>query len=145
MLKEYIREAVSVFPLAEFAPLLNSAGTLVAPSEPLPELREFIPVHTYIWADRLDRLVPEVWSFDIFVKEKLWRWVGKAGSRNEYYDIVDERRALNGKTKAPNDANVLEANQPPEFGRALLSQFCFHKDYINLNFGAFSSLYAFYG
>ncbi|KIJ54490.1 hypothetical protein M422DRAFT_240557 [Sphaerobolus stellatus SS14] len=132
---EYTSETVSVSPLAPFTPLLDSVGTLVAHSEPLPALREFTTVQTYIWADRLDRLVPEVWSFDVFVKEKLWRWVGKGSADNQDFTIVDERRALSGKTKAPTNDHVLEANQPPEFGHALLSQFCFHKDYVNLNHG----------
>ena len=121
--------------MAAFTPLLDSLRALIAPSEPLPELKEFIPVQTYIWADRVERLVPEVWSFDIFVKEKLWRWVGKGSGDNKDYAIVDERRALNGKTKSPLAETSLGANQPPEFGHALLSQFCFNKDFTNLNHG----------
>ncbi|KAF8478308.1 PLP-dependent transferase [Gautieria morchelliformis] len=47
---------------------------------------------------------------------------------------------MDGRVKDSHLTLLHEANQPPEFGRALLSQFGFHKDYINLNQGSFGSL-----
>lgn len=98
-------------------------------------LKNFIQIQTHVWGDSTDRLVPEIWSFDTFMREKLWRWVGWGSSDNSDYALVDERRAMDGRIKDSNLSLLHEANQPPEFGRALLSQFGFHKDYINLNHG----------
>ncbi|KAF8478307.1 hypothetical protein JB92DRAFT_2768827, partial [Gautieria morchelliformis] len=93
---EYARKTVSVSPLSSFTPLLDSVQTIVAPESSIPELKDFIQVQTYVWGDHIDRLIPEIWSFDIFVREKLWRWVGRS-SDNSDYPLVDERRAMDGR------------------------------------------------
>ena len=126
---------MSVSPLSSFTPLSDSVHTIIAPETTLPQLKDFIEVQTYVWSDSLDRLAPEIWSFDVFVREKLWRWVGRGSSTNADYALVDERRALHGHVKESNSTLTREVNQPPEFGHPLLSQFGFHPDYINLNNG----------
>ncbi|KAF8581075.1 PLP-dependent transferase [Ramaria rubella] len=137
---EYIRQAVSVSLLEPFAPLLDSLNTVIAPETPFHELNDFIVAETYVWDDGIGRLAPETWSFDVFVKEKLWRWVGRSSDDNSDYSVVDERRAMNGSIKSPQSTPMLEVNEPPEFGHALLSQFLFHKDYVNLNHGSYGSV-----
>ena len=133
--QEYVRQTVSIFPLASFRPLLDSTETLISLEAPLPQLGDPIKVDTYVWNDHLERLVPEIWSFNVFVKEKLWRWVGRGGSNSIDYSVVDERRALDGITRSQYPPPSFKANELPEFGHSLLSQFCFHKDYVNLNHG----------
>ena len=127
--------------MAPFTPLLDSVQTIISPESPLPQLKDFTQVQTYVWSDRLERLAPEIWSFDVFVKEKLWRWVGRGSSDNPDYALIDERRALEGNIKISRSTLTREVNQPPEFGRALLSQFAFHPDYINLNHGRHGQQY----
>ena len=34
-------------------------------------LKNFIQIQTYVWGDSIDCLVPEIWSFDTFMREKL--------------------------------------------------------------------------
>ncbi|KAF8510937.1 PLP-dependent transferase [Hysterangium stoloniferum] len=137
---EYTRQTASVSLLAALTPLLDSIDTVISTGASLRELGDTLNVQVYVWADGLDRLVPEIWSFDVFVREKLWRWVGKGSGANGDYAIVDERRALDGKTRNPHTPPSLEVYQLPEFGHSILSQFCFHKDYINLNHGSYGSL-----
>jgi hercynylcysteine S-oxide lyase len=114
---------------------LDSVQNIISPETSLPELMDFTQVQTYVWNDRLERLAPGIWSFDVFVREKLWRWVGRGSSDNSDYAFVDARRALDGNVKDSRLSANREVNQPPELGRALLSQFMFHPDYINLNHG----------
>jgi hypothetical protein len=45
-------------------------------------LKNFIQIQMHVWGDSTDRLVPEIWSFDTFMREKLWRWVGWGSSDN---------------------------------------------------------------
>lgn len=86
-----------------------------------------------MWTEHYELLLPELWSFDKFVEERLWRWIGKGSFENDDYLLVDERQACNnGKT-----SSSLGVIEPPPFGRALRSQFFFEKDYVNLNHGIF--------
>ncbi|KAI0635850.1 hypothetical protein C8Q77DRAFT_1099974 [Trametes polyzona] len=71
---------------------------------PLDTLAPAVPAQTYIYAGGLRRLSPELWSYEDFVRESAWKWVG-AGSgsgaaveNEEYYAEVDRRRELDGKT-----------------------------------------------
>ena len=66
----------------------------------LPQLGGSIKVDTYVWNDHLECLVPEIWSFNVFVKEKLWRWVSHRGSDNNDYVAVDKRMALDSITRS---------------------------------------------
>jgi selenocysteine lyase/cysteine desulfurase len=108
---------------------MNSAKGLITHSTPLPEvLPPSIEAHVYVWTNSTDQLEPEIWSYDVFINQRLSRWVGQ----DEEYEEVDRRRAMNGDI----------VRTPPEaiqFGHALLKEFMFAPGYINLNNGSFGS------
>lgn len=66
-------------------------------ASPLPDkLPTAVPAQTYIWAAPLMQLEPELWSYEVFVKEKLQNWVGDESASNDDYEEVDKRREMNG-------------------------------------------------
>ncbi|KAI0661652.1 hypothetical protein C8Q70DRAFT_966296 [Cubamyces menziesii] len=92
---EYTREAVAVHPLEPLAPL---SSTPVPRSDPSAASNGATDADvTYIYAGPLRDLSPELWSYDDFVRENAWKWVG-TGEREEYYAEVDRRREMDGKT-----------------------------------------------
>lgn len=104
---------------------------------------ENLEAHVYIWIGGLDKLSPELWSYEEFLRDKLHRWVGgppggesdpNSGEENEYAE-VDRRRAMNGKivsSEQKGDEGVL-----PIFGHRVRDEFwSFEKGYTNLNHGA---------
>ena len=84
-----------------------------------------------VWADYPERISPEIWSYDTFIKDKLARWVG---DQDKEYLEVDKRREMGGAITRPPSFKV------PEFGHPMLEQFLFDPEYINLNNGSFGSL-----
>ncbi|GJJ08664.1 hypothetical protein Clacol_002883 [Clathrus columnatus] len=144
--EEYHRKLVEVRPLTALTPFIDSSETITTLMSPEAAfsheiLLPAVSAHTYIWADDTSLLLPELWSFDKFVEEKLWRWIGKGSVNNTDYLLVDERKALNGKTSSSRSSNSpLAVLEPPLFGRHLRSQFFFEKDYVNLNHGSYGSL-----
>lgn len=99
--QEYTRENVQIHPLAPFTPLaqeISSASASIAyvvpplvPAE--SELAPAVPAQTYVWCESLSQLRPEVWSYETFVRDNAWKWVGP-DSQQEEYQILDERREL---------------------------------------------------
>ncbi|EJF64746.1 hypothetical protein BD309DRAFT_945513 [Dichomitus squalens] len=65
---------------------------------PLDALPPPLPAQTYIYAGPLRDLSPELWSYEDFVRENAWKWVGTGARDNEYYVEVDRRRDMDGKT-----------------------------------------------
>ena len=88
-----------VHPLGPLQPLNNPSDTLITEHPPpLPDPSALSPpveTHVYIWIASASLLVPELWSFDVFVRDSAWRWVG-ASTHKESYDEVDRRREMNG-------------------------------------------------
>jgi hercynylcysteine S-oxide lyase len=134
-MQAYSRQTVVASPLASFTPLLHSDQTIVSAETSLPQLKGFTQVQIYVWRDSLELLSPDIWSFDVFVREKLWHWVGRGSSDDSAYALVDEHRALHVNDTDSRSTGIREVNQPPEFGHALLSQFALHPNYVNLNHG----------
>jgi hypothetical protein len=73
-------------------------GSLIpAALPPLPsadELAQPIPAQTYVWCLKDSYLDKELWSFDEFVKNNAYKWIGpEADSSGEYeeVDVVKER------------------------------------------------------
>ncbi|KAI0275899.1 hypothetical protein BGY98DRAFT_1065301 [Russula aff. rugulosa BPL654] len=63
---------------------------------PLPsadELAEPIPAQTYVWCSKDSYLEKELWSFDEFVKNNAYKWIGPEAKSSEYVevDVVKER------------------------------------------------------
>ncbi|PIL35653.1 hypothetical protein GSI_02383 [Ganoderma sinense ZZ0214-1] len=120
---EYTRESVLVHPLGPFTALsstpvprtttpsvgaasipLSQSTTnaylvpLTAPElPPLDLLPPPLPAQTYIYAGPLSDLSPELWSYEDFVRENAWKWVGR-GTVDDNYAEVDRRREMNGST-----------------------------------------------
>ena len=95
--QEYTKETVQVYPLGVLEPL-NSPSQSVVPlsAAGLPnDLTNPVKATVYIWSDSISRLVPELWSFDTFVRDNAWKWVG-ATEEEESYAEVDRRREMNG-------------------------------------------------
>lgn len=74
----------------------------IAPSQPpsIPartSLPPGVPAHTYVWRAPIIYLTPEVWSFEQFIAQNAWKWVGKDADRNEDIMLVEERRAVIGE------------------------------------------------
>lgn len=141
--EEYNRALVAVHPLTACTPFMDSLDGVATINfqDSASQTQALLPAmsaHTYIWANDANSLLPEFWSFDEFVQEKLWRWVGKGSLDNEDYYIVDERKAFNSSPMLSNFSN-LTISDPPPLGRALRSQF-FFEDYVNLNNGSYGSL-----
>ncbi|KAH9945397.1 uncharacterized protein BXZ73DRAFT_96388 [Epithele typhae] len=96
---EYTREAVHVHPLAEDP----STDAYVVPptTAPLPARSALAPAvraETYVYAGPAARdLSPELWSYDAFVRENAWKWVGRGADRENYAE-VDHRREMGGRT-----------------------------------------------
>ena len=77
-------------------------GSLIpAALPPLPsadELAQPIPAQTYVWCSKDSNLEKELWSFDEFVKNNAYKWIGpEAKSREEYGEVDEVKERLNGK------------------------------------------------
>ncbi|KAN0093176.1 hypothetical protein V8E55_003960 [Tylopilus felleus] len=92
---EYTRELVHVHPLGPLVALSNMDAT-IAEVPPQNELETTLEVNTYVWCRPLSQLQPKLWTFEEFVKENAWKWVGPASSGNEDYAEVDRRRSMEG-------------------------------------------------
>lgn len=69
------------------APELPALNTLATPIE----------AETYIYAGPVSGLSAELWSYEDFVRENAWKWVGRSALEDNYAE-VDHRREMNGKT-----------------------------------------------
>ncbi|KAI0322579.1 hypothetical protein OF83DRAFT_1161124 [Amylostereum chailletii] len=104
---EYIREEISVHPLGSFAPLASlnipKDDISIVPTTPPPipdpsQLPKPLHAQTYVWAKNVaTTLDKRLWSFDEFVRQNAWKWVGKDSGDNEDYKEVDRRRAMGGE------------------------------------------------
>jgi hypothetical protein len=92
ILQEYKRELVKVYPLAPTQPLSTVDGGDVCETIDLPsEFDHTVNAHTYVWAKGIDTLHSKIWSYEVFVREKLSRWLDGEGGKN--YEEVDAQRA----------------------------------------------------
>ncbi|KAJ2965769.1 hypothetical protein NUW54_g14007 [Trametes sanguinea] len=66
-------------------------------------------------------LSPELWSYDDFVRENAWKWVGR-GEVDEYYVEVDRRREMDGKTLQTAIVNVGNGTEAAEDGKAVVAE-----------------------
>ncbi|TFL03875.1 hypothetical protein BDV98DRAFT_563206 [Pterulicium gracile] len=98
---EYARIPVHVHPLGPINPLSTTSNLKEkfvpphpTPLPPVEELADPVEVETYVYKD-IEGLRHELWSFDEFVKNNAWKWIGNReaeyGVDNEYAE-VDRRR-----------------------------------------------------
>ena len=116
-LQEYTRERISVHPLGPVVPLsstpvpsgvahpsglITATGVYIGPMKapdlpPIDTLAAPIEADTYIYAGPLTDLSAELWSYEDFVRDNAWKWVGRSAVEDNYAE-VDHRREMNGKT-----------------------------------------------
>ena len=100
----YERLHVLVHPLGPFTSVpADTTGSSEAeegsliPTAPTPlatisELAQLIEAQTYVWCVEDSDLETELWSFDEFIRESAWRWIGSGAEDNDDYAEVDEAR-----------------------------------------------------
>lgn len=90
---------MQVLTLGPLEPLNNPSQTVISEStkhfSSSSELGEPVEASVYIWVAPLTHLVPELWSYEVFVRDNAWKWVGPTEDREPYAE-VDRRRAMNG-------------------------------------------------
>ncbi|KAI0951314.1 hypothetical protein AcW1_008384 [Taiwanofungus camphoratus] len=103
---QYTRETVPVYPLGPFTSLSSSdpssSSSLVPLTPPpLPSLASLgtpLTTQTYIWAQPLSDLSPDLWEYADFVRTNAWKWVGEGAGNNADYVEVDHRREMGRDT-----------------------------------------------
>jgi hypothetical protein len=111
--QEYVRKEVHVHPLGRLTAVPSDAavssseataveGSLIpATIPPLPsagERAQPIPAQTYVWCSKDSYLEKELWSFDEFVRNNAYKWIGReAESSNEYEEVDEVKERLNGE------------------------------------------------
>lgn len=104
--QQYTRETVPVYPLGPFTSLSSSdpssSSSLVPLTPPpLPSLASLgtpLTTQTYIWAQPLSDLSPDLWEYADFVRTNAWKWVGEGAGNNADYVEVDHRREMGRDT-----------------------------------------------
>jgi len=95
---DYRRLEAMVHPLSPLTPLNGPSETVVTFNpEPLPPIEDLappLPCQTYVWTSYLDELEPELWSYEVFVRDNLHKWVGGGADNNEYYEEVDREAGV---------------------------------------------------
>lgn len=87
-----------VYKLGPLEPLNSPSQSVVsAKADTLPPLSELqsIEASIYIWTAPMHYLVPDLWSYEVFMRDNAWKWVGPTESKEEYAE-VDRRREMNG-------------------------------------------------
>ncbi|EIW84373.1 hypothetical protein CONPUDRAFT_142687 [Coniophora puteana RWD-64-598 SS2] len=103
---EYNRVLTQVYTLTPLTALASAGSTnglaTLVPANPPPlpardQLGEPVHAQTYVWRpEMLGDLVGELWSFDAFVRDNAWKWLGKGSRDNADYALVDATREPNG-------------------------------------------------
>jgi len=102
---EYARELVPVHPLSApttLSPQIHGHQTSLPSAAPHSYSPSSLPppiyAHTYIWIKPPTWLTPSLWSFEDFVNNNAWKWVGVGvgSADNEHYREVDRRREMGG-------------------------------------------------
>lgn len=97
---EYTREAVVAHPLGPLISLspANTMGPFVPTTVALQGLEpeRSMEVQTYVWCKPISELRPDPWTFEDFVRQNAWKWVGAGSEGNTDYAEVDRRRAMEG-------------------------------------------------
>lgn len=80
----------------------------IVPSTPPPlpkhsELFAPVEVETYVYCMPLSTVNAELWSFDDFVKNNAWKWVGKTpgseASRESYTEVEKRREKMEAESR----------------------------------------------
>ncbi|KAF8503269.1 hypothetical protein F5888DRAFT_969256 [Russula emetica] len=103
---EYVRKEVRVHPLGRLTAVpsdaaVSSPEAMAAEGSLIPsadELAQPIPAQTYVWCSKDSHLGKELWSFDEFIRNNAYKWIGPEAKSTEEYEEVDEvKKRLNGE------------------------------------------------
>ena len=75
---------------------------------PLPsadKLAQPIPAQTYVWCSKDSFLEKELWSFDDFVKNNAYKWIGREAESRKGYKEVDEVKKRLSRVTVPDEAH----------------------------------------
>ncbi|EIM19185.1 PLP-dependent transferase [Wallemia mellicola CBS 633.66] len=105
-----------------------------------------VDCEVYVWRDSSDRLESKLWTFDAFIKEKLYRWV-KIDDNNmsdELSELVSNFMFIrNDRRKDISCCSSRSQTPTPKkigFGRERRQDFSLNENYINLNHGSFGTV-----
>lgn len=98
---EYTREVVVGYPLGPLVslhdvPPVDAMESLVMAAAVSQALEPGRGVHTYVWCKSTSELRPDFWTFEDFVRQNAWKWIGPGSEGNTDYAEVDRRRAMEG-------------------------------------------------
>ncbi|OJA20134.1 hypothetical protein AZE42_09306 [Rhizopogon vesiculosus] len=99
---QYTRQVVSVYPLGsltnirDIPPIEAKSLVPIPPISTLDSLTSPVKADTYVWCISPSELQAKLWTFEEFVKDSAWKWVGSSSDNNKDYDEVDRRRAMEG-------------------------------------------------
>lgn len=136
-LQEYTRKEVKVLPHSPLQPFKTvDPNGLLSKAEALPTKCPTVGLESafvYVWDAPIDRLSPEIWSYDTFVRENIWQaWANTDANRPD--------PELMSYTIAPEGGEgilvpVQTAAPKTKFGHAVRKYFNFAEGYVNLNNG----------
>lgn len=148
--QEYSRDEVVCTPITDFK-ALSAVDTqqLLAKSGALPSASSAtVTTWVYKWKAPVTRLSSEIWSYDRFLEEKVWRWLDREPTDEEQQqDMTQQRLEMQGIIVAPKGgegeiqpvANGAKA-ESVAFGHPMKKYFGFAPSYVNLNCGASYSI-----
>lgn len=128
-IQEYRRDEVSVLPcspLQSFESVDPNGLLSKAEALPTPSPSDLVSTYVYVWAAPIDRLAPEIWSYDKFVSDEIWKaWAATDSNRPDpEVKILPE-----------GGEGTIVPKQKVEFGHAIKKYFNFAEGYVNLNNG----------
>lgn len=89
---------MQVYKLGPLEPLNTPSESVVSSTaDSLPDLSKLEPVDAsvYIWTAPIQYVISELWSYEVFMRNNAWAWVGPSEAKEEYAE-VDRRREMNG-------------------------------------------------
>ncbi|WVR08776.1 hypothetical protein IAU60_005834 [Kwoniella sp. DSM 27419] len=163
---EYSRKKLPVQTLTEPAPINELPSTLSDPTSRVsaentpPETGRQgsygkVEAWTFVWSDPLDRLEPEIWTFEEFIQSKKSAWNDLPTEwftdverqqvlqlepapthKGELAAAVDDELSIDGET-----GRIVgeKAEGFPDFGHNMRQYWGFDKNYVNLNHGSYGS------
>ncbi|KIO28353.1 hypothetical protein M407DRAFT_243035 [Tulasnella calospora MUT 4182] len=146
---EYSRDEVFCAPITEFnrlsavdtQQLLAKSGTLPSPSSAT------VPTFVYKWKAPATRLSSEIWNYNRFLEENVWRWLDREPTDEEQRDMTQQRMDMQGIIITPQggEGTIIPASgeatsENVTFGHSMKKYFGFAPEYVNLNCGSFGGV-----
>ncbi|OXH22779.1 hypothetical protein J008_06257 [Cryptococcus neoformans] len=136
-----------VNPMARKGPTSESSAV---EDEPVDAEKNMVEGWVYVWAGSLERLVPQIWRFEAFIraKESEWNdlpedWFTRLLPDGELQSLAVEKEELQDEEEIEDgDQSKLKGRTAEgfeNFGKEMLRHWAFRPGYINLNHGSYGS------